>query len=121
MAAFDYYTTLGVERGASAAQIKQAYRKLALRSHPDVNKAADAQEVFSRIAEAYSVLGDPKQREEYDRKQRVPGEARHAAAEVGLGLTRLLLDNFTPDQAREAGRAARGSPGPAAAPGGCFG
>ena len=63
----NHYATLGVERSATAAQIKQAYRRLALRNHPDVNKAPDAQETFAKIAEAYSVLGDTKQRTEYDR------------------------------------------------------
>ena len=63
----DFYSILGVDRSASAAQIKQAYRRLALRSHPDVNKAPDAQEKFAKISEAYSVLSDTKQRAKYDR------------------------------------------------------
>ena len=63
----DAYAVLGVERSATAAQIKQAYRRLALRSHPDVNKAADAQEQFAKIADAYSMLSDPAQRAKYDR------------------------------------------------------
>ena len=62
----DPYSVLGVGRSATAAEIKRAYRKLALRNHPDVNKAADAGEVFARIAAAYSILSDPKQRAVYD-------------------------------------------------------
>jgi curved DNA-binding protein CbpA len=63
----DAYSVLGVQPTATAAQIKQAYRRLALRSHPDVNKAPDAQAEFARIAEAYSILSDTEQRRKYDR------------------------------------------------------
>ena len=79
----DYYGTLGVEPGATAAQIKQAYRRLALRNHPDVNKAADAQKVFAGIAEAYQVLSDPKEREAYDRKRRANPFSSRAASGGG--------------------------------------
>ena len=63
----DYYKTLGVERGASAAEIKSAYRKLARKHHPDVNpnnKSAEAR--FKEINEAYQVLSDPEKRKKYD-------------------------------------------------------
>lgn len=63
----DPYNVLGVKRDATPAQIKQAYRKLALRSHPDVNKAPDAEEQFTKIANAYAILSDPKERAKYDR------------------------------------------------------
>jgi curved DNA-binding protein CbpA len=66
-ALFSSDSVLGVERGATAAQIKQAYRRLALRSHPDVNKAPDAEATFAKIAEAYSVLSDEKKRATYNR------------------------------------------------------
>jgi DnaJ-class molecular chaperone len=63
----DYYQTLGVVKTASAKEIKQAYRKLARKHHPDVNpgdKAAEAK--FKEINEAYEVLGDPEKRKKYD-------------------------------------------------------
>ena len=62
----DYYDTLGVERGASAEEIQKAYRKLARKHHPYVNKAADAEEKFKQISEAYEVLKDPQKRQRYD-------------------------------------------------------
>lgn len=62
----DYYEVLGVERGATRDQIKQAYRKLALLYHPDRNKDPDATEKFREIAEAYAVLSDDVKRREYD-------------------------------------------------------
>mmetsp|Transcript_43131 Transcript_43131/g.139904 ORF Transcript_43131/g.139904 Transcript_43131/m.139904 type:complete len:404 (+) Transcript_43131:37-1248(+) len=69
----DLYAALGIDATASAAEVKRAYRRAALRNHPDVNKAADAQEAFARIAEAYTVLSDPEQRAKYDRKRRASG------------------------------------------------
>jgi DnaJ-class molecular chaperone len=63
----DYYATLGVTKGATDKEIKQAFRKLARKHHPDVNpgdKAAEAK--FKEINEAYEVLGDPAKRKKYD-------------------------------------------------------
>lgn len=62
----DYYKVLGVKRGASAAQIKAAYRKLARRYHPDVSKEPNAAEKFKDIAEAHQTLKDPEKRAAYD-------------------------------------------------------
>ena len=62
----DHYATLGLERGTTTAQIKDAYRKLALRMHPDVNDAPEAEELFASLTEAYSVLGDASRRATYD-------------------------------------------------------
>lgn len=63
----DYYKILGINKGASDDEIKKAYRKLALRYHPDKNKQAGAEEKFKEIAEAYEVLSDTKKREIYDK------------------------------------------------------
>ena len=63
----DYYEVLGVPRDADAAAIKNAFRELAMKYHPDRSKAPDAEEKFKEIAEAYAVLSDPKKRAKYDR------------------------------------------------------
>lgn len=63
----DYYKTLGIIKGASDEDIKKAYRKLALKFHPDKNKTPGSEEKFKEIAEAYEVLSDKKKREIYDR------------------------------------------------------
>jgi molecular chaperone DnaJ len=64
----DYYEVLGVSRGANEAEIKSAYRKLAVRYHPDKNPGdAEAEEKFKEAAEAYSVLSVAEQRTRYDR------------------------------------------------------
>jgi len=63
----DYYKILGVNKSASAAVIKKAYRKLAMKYHPDRNKENKAaEERFKQISEAYAVLSDPEKRKQYD-------------------------------------------------------
>ena len=67
MAGKDYYKTLGVERNATASEIKKSYRKLALKYHPDTTKGNKTlEEKFKSINEAYAVLSDPEKRKQYD-------------------------------------------------------
>ncbi len=63
----DYYEVLGIDRNASESDIKKAYRKLAMKFHPDVNKEEGAEEKFKEINEANEVLSDPEKRARYDR------------------------------------------------------
>ncbi len=62
----DFYEVLGVNKSASAAELKKAYRQLALKYHPDRNKGADAAEKFKEISEAYEILSDSKKKQAYD-------------------------------------------------------
>ena len=79
MAKADYYSTLGVERGASADDLKKSYRKLAMQYHPDRNPGdAKAEAKFKEVSEAYDVLKDEQKRAAYDRYG-------HAAFENGGG------------------------------------
>jgi curved DNA-binding protein len=62
----DYYEILGVPRNATREKIQSAYRKLARKYHPDLNKDKSAEEKFKQVGEAYEVLGDPEKRKKYD-------------------------------------------------------
>ncbi len=75
----DYYQILGVNKGASEADIKKAYRKLALEHHPDRNKGdKTSEEKFKEVTKAYEVLSDPQKKQAYD-------QFGHAAFEQGAG------------------------------------
>lgn len=78
----DYYKILGVSKSANEEEIKKAYRKLALKFHPDKNKAPNAEEKFKELAEAYDVLSDKKKRDIYDQ---VGEEGLKAGAGGGPG------------------------------------
>ena len=67
MAKRDYYEVLGVDKGATANEIKKAYRKLALKFHPDKNPDnKEAEEKFKEAAEAYEILSNPEKKSRYD-------------------------------------------------------
>lgn len=65
----DYYKLMGLETNATEADIKKAYRKLALKLHPDSSEDKNSHKEFSELQEAYKILSNPVKRREYDRKQ----------------------------------------------------
>lgn len=88
----DYYQTLGVERGADAAAVKKAYRRLARKYHPDVSKEPDAAARMSELNEAYAVLSDPEKRAAYD----TLGQQRPTGAGQGAGGGERGAQGFQP-------------------------
>ncbi len=74
----DYYETLGVDKSASQDELKKAYRKLALKWHPDKNDSPQAEEKFKKINQAYEVLSDSQKRQAYD-------QFGHTAFQQGMG------------------------------------
>ncbi len=86
MAKRDYYEVLGVARDASDADIKKAYRKLALKYHPDKNAGdKDAEERFKELGQAYEALSDPQKRAAYDQFGHAAFDARSRAGGRGFG------------------------------------
>jgi molecular chaperone DnaJ len=91
MAAADYYSTLGVERGASAEEIRKAYRHLARKHHPDLNPGDKAAEDrFKQVQAAYDILSDPKKKQMYDQvgfysETGMPSGAGHGGPNTGFG------------------------------------
>src|SRR5690242_21295320 len=86
MAARDPYSVLGVDRKASADEIKKAYRKLARQYHPDRNPDDEsAEERFKEIQSAYDIVGDPDKRKQYDRGGMFFGTGGRPGAGTGAG------------------------------------
>jgi len=86
VAAKDYYEVLGVQKGASKEQIKDAYRNLALQFHPDRNKAPEAEARFKEISEAYAVLSDDEKRRQYDAYGREGVYQRYSQEDLFRGV-----------------------------------
>ena len=82
----DYYDILGVPRNAGKDQIKNEYRKLALKYHPDRNKAPDAEERFKEISEAYAILYDDEKRAQYDRFGHAGIDSRYTTEDIFRGV-----------------------------------
>jgi curved DNA-binding protein len=102
----EYYQILGVESTASADEIKSAYRKLALRHHPDRGGAVGD---FQKIQEAYSVLNDPQKRQEYDNPQRY-SSAGGGQSPFGGGGGPFSFDDFIRDFGQMFGRTQQRAP-----------
>ncbi|KAL3137318.1 hypothetical protein ABBQ32_006858 [Trebouxia sp. C0010 RCD-2024] len=89
------YRLLGVAADATAADIKSAYRKAALKTHPDVSDAPDATQQFSQLSSAYDTLSDPMSRKLYN-QYGLEGMKQHQGAQAGQGNARTAWDEFKP-------------------------
>ncbi len=81
----DYYEVLGVTKTSSPDEIKQQYRKLALKFHPDRNTSSDAGEHFKEISEAYAVISDPKKKQVYDQHGHAGVDGRYSSEDIFQG------------------------------------
>ena len=90
MAKADYYETLGVSKSASKDEIKSAYRKLAMKYHPDRNPGDKSAEMkFKEASEAYQILSDPQKKSSYD-------QFGHSAFQNAGGVDLAILVDLTP-------------------------
>ncbi|CAF3766319.1 unnamed protein product [Rotaria socialis] len=97
----DYYKELGITRHAIAADIRTAYKRLALLWHPDRNKDSDAEEKFKKIKQAYDVLSDDNRRREYDEQRAMSSQRKRnarfetkKAATTNMNYTEPNQDSF---------------------------
>jgi molecular chaperone DnaJ len=81
----DYYEVLGVTKTSSPDEIKQQYRKLALKFHPDRNQSAEAGEHFKEISEAYAVISDPEKKQIYDQHGHAGVDGRYSTEDIFQG------------------------------------
>lgn len=101
-----YYQLLGLNEGASIAEVKRAYRRLALKYHPDHNKSPGAREHFLKITEAYNYLLDPPTRTVPERDvSKAEAERRHRAREAAKKASRQRYEAFKKQQEWEQGKA----------------
>ncbi len=82
----DYYEVLGVSKNVSKSELKSAYRELALKYHPDKNKASDSEEKFKEISEAYAVLSDDQKRSQYDQFGHEGINSRYTSEDLFRGV-----------------------------------
>ncbi len=88
----DYYEIIGVDKKASADDIKSSYRKLAMQYHPDKNKSPDAEEKFKEISEAYAVLSDQNKRQQYDQYGHAGIDMRYTQEDIFRGAAPDIED-----------------------------
>lgn len=97
----DYYKILGVAPQADEDQIKQAYRRLAKKYHPDLNpNDSEAEEKFKNVVEAYETLGDADKRKEYDLKKTKTGDGRKRESTASAKSPDKNMADFTKDMKR---------------------
>ncbi len=94
MSKSDYYDVLGVQRNATKDEIKNKYRQLALKYHPDRNKSPDAESKFKEISEAYAILSDDEKRAQYDQFGHAGIDGRYSTEDIfrGVNFDEILRD-----------------------------
>jgi len=90
----DYYEVLGISRNAGDSDLKQAYRRLAMKYHPDRNPGAESERKFKEAKEAYEILRDPKKRSAYDQFGHAGVDASEGLGEAGGGFSDIFGDVF---------------------------